>query len=102
MQTAQSLQPLKQHEKDSSFKKSRSIPTDNLRVLKIQRTCVQDGPGIRTTIFFQGCNLRCLWCQNPEAQSYQPDLAPDGNSSISDIIEVILRDKEYYHSTTVG
>ncbi len=29
-----------------------------------------DGPGIRTTVFFKGCNLRCAWCHNPESQSF--------------------------------
>jgi formate C-acetyltransferase len=76
--------------------------TDKLKVLKIQRTCVHDGPGIRTTIFFQGCNLRCLWCQNPEALSFQPDLAPDSDYSISDIIELVSRDKDYYYKTNGG
>lgn len=38
-------------------------------ILNIQRFCTQDGPGIRTTVFFKGCPLSCLWCHNPEAQS---------------------------------
>ena len=36
-----------------------------LRVGNIQRFSVDDGPGIRTTVFLKGCNLRCLWCHNP-------------------------------------
>jgi formate C-acetyltransferase len=75
---------------------------EKLNVVKIQRTCVHDGPGIRTTIFFQGCKLRCLWCQNPEALSLKPDLAPDSNYSIADIMEVVLRDKDYYFKTGGG
>lgn len=36
-------------------------------VFDVQRFSVHDGPGIRTTVFFKGCNLNCLWCHNPEA-----------------------------------
>lgn len=35
-------------------------------ITNIQRFCVDDGPGIRTTVFLSGCPLRCLWCHNPE------------------------------------
>jgi pyruvate formate lyase activating enzyme len=38
-------------------------------VFDIQRFCLHDGPGIRTTLFLKGCNLRCEWCCNPESQS---------------------------------
>jgi pyruvate formate lyase activating enzyme len=40
-----------------------------VRITDIQRFCIHDGPGIRTTVFFQGCPLRCVWCQNPECQT---------------------------------
>ena len=39
------------------------------KIFDIQRFSVSDGPGIRTTVFFKGCNLRCVWCHNPESQS---------------------------------
>lgn len=41
-------------------------------ISEIQRFCVHDGPGIRTTVFFQGCPLHCRWCQNPETISPHP------------------------------
>lgn len=37
-------------------------------VTNIQRFCVHDGPGVRTTVFFKGCPLSCRWCHNPETQ----------------------------------
>ena len=33
-----------------------------------------DGPGVRTTVFFKGCNLKCNWCHNPESQNYAPQM----------------------------
>ncbi len=39
------------------------------RVFEIREFTLQDGPGIRTTVFFKGCPLRCAWCHNPEGQS---------------------------------
>jgi len=43
-------------------------------VFDIQRGCLHDGPGIRTTVFLKGCPLRCAWCHNPEAMSASPQL----------------------------
>ena len=37
------------------------------RILDIQRMSTEDGPGLRTTIFFKGCSLACQWCHNPES-----------------------------------
>jgi pyruvate formate lyase activating enzyme len=39
------------------------------RILHLQRLSTEDGPGIRTTVFFNGCPLRCAWCHNPESLS---------------------------------
>ena len=44
-------------------------------IYSIQRYCIHDGRGIRTTVFMKGCNLRCGWCQNPESQSFAKQLA---------------------------
>lgn len=40
-------------------------------IFDIERNSFVDGPGIRTTVFFKGCNLKCAWCHNPESQSIQ-------------------------------
>ncbi len=43
-------------------------------VFDIKEMAVHDGPGIRTTVFFKGCPLRCVWCHNPEGLSAKPQL----------------------------
>lgn len=43
-------------------------------VFNVQHYSIHDGPGIRTTVFVQGCPLRCLWCSNPESQLPDPQL----------------------------
>ena len=40
-----------------------------MKVLDIQRMSTEDGPGLRTTVFFKGCPLSCTWCHNPESIS---------------------------------
>lgn len=40
-------------------------------ITSIQKYSIHDGDGIRTTVFFKGCGLRCVWCHNPETQSYK-------------------------------
>lgn len=44
-------------------------------ITNIKRFAVHDGDGIRTTVFFKGCPLRCVWCHNPETLSRAPCLA---------------------------
>ena len=43
-------------------------------IFDISRNSYVDGPGIRTTVFFKGCNLHCAWCHNPESQSVTPQM----------------------------
>ncbi|HAX99496.1 MAG TPA: hypothetical protein DCY12_11570 [Candidatus Atribacteria bacterium] len=43
-------------------------------IFDIQRFSIHDGPGIRTTIFFKGCPLKCFWCHNPESQNPNPEI----------------------------
>lgn len=43
-------------------------------VFNIQKFSINDGPGIRTTVFLKGCMLNCIWCHNPESKSAKPQL----------------------------
>jgi pyruvate formate lyase activating enzyme len=44
------------------------------RIFDVQRYSLQDGPGIRTTVFLKGCPARCAWCHNPESQAFGPEV----------------------------
>ncbi len=45
------------------------------RIFDIKRMAIHDGPGIRTTVFFKGCPLNCIWCHNPEGISSEKQLS---------------------------
>ena len=51
-------------------------------ILEIQRMSTEDGPGIRTTVFFKGCSLRCAWCHNPESIAKKPQTQWIGSKCI--------------------
>lgn len=44
-------------------------------VFNIQKFCIHDGDGIRTSVFLKGCPLRCIWCHNPESMQKNPTLS---------------------------
>lgn len=68
----------------------------------IQHFCLDDGPGIRTTVFMAGCNLRCLWCHNPEA--IMKDLFDHTTREIfaDELFEEICEDKLFYEQLNGG
>ena len=53
------------------------------QVLDIQKFSLHDGEGIRTTIFLKGCNMKCLWCHNPESISIKKNIVFTANKCIS-------------------
>lgn len=71
-------------------------------VTNIQRFCLQDGPGIRTTVFLKGCHLRCPWCCNPETQNREIEYSVDGKIkfgeeyTIEQLYDEIIKDKVFY------
>ena len=52
-------------------------------ITDLKRFAVHDGDGIRTTVFFKGCPLRCVWCHNPEGLAQKPRLAYFAHKCIS-------------------
>ncbi|MCF8229139.1 MAG: glycyl-radical enzyme activating protein [Bacteroidales bacterium] len=69
-------------------------------VANIQRFCIHDGPGIRTTVFFQGCPLNCWWCHNVEF------IPIDGQTtreySVDSLLEEILKDRVFFETSEGG
>ena len=52
-------------------------------VFNIQKFSVNDGPGIRTTVFLKGCPLKCIWCHNPESQMRDKELMYNASKCVS-------------------
>ncbi len=87
-------------------------------IFDIKRYAVHDGPGIRTTVFFKGCSLRCWWCHNPESispeiQNYTRKVTFDGiemevedtvgyHISVEDLLKEILKDAPFYEESGGG
>jgi pyruvate formate lyase activating enzyme len=76
------------------------------QVSRIQRFSVDDGPGIRTTVFFKGCNLICKWCHNPECiglyETNNSPLSVSVEMTSGQLLDKILRDKTFYKSSGGG
>ena len=83
-----------------------------VRVTNIQRFSLQDGPGIRTTVFLKGCGIRCPWCSNPENMDYEKENYFDKNINqeetfgidieLDDLEREIIKDEKYYQLNNGG
>jgi pyruvate formate lyase activating enzyme len=58
-------------------------------IFDVKRYSINDGPGIRTTVFLKGCPLRCPWCHNPEGQSFLPEIMLRPKRCLEDCAECI-------------
>lgn len=73
------------------------------RIFNIQKFCLHDGEGIRTDVFFSGCNLRCAWCANPECRLPAGHPADKSREmSAEEIVREALKDKVFYDKSGGG
>jgi pyruvate formate lyase activating enzyme len=78
------------------------------RIFDIQQFSLHDGPGIRTTIFFKGCNLSCAWCHNPEGltEKLQEDAGHTKtygkDISCEELLKEVRKDKKFYENSNGG
>ncbi len=70
----QSRQPASESYRQEETELRKADRTKQGTIFNIQKFSVNDGPGIRTTVFFKGCPLRCRWCSNPESQLAKPQI----------------------------
>ena len=83
---------------------------DKAIIFDIKRDCSEDGPGIRTTVFFKGCPLSCVWCQNPESKEKHIESwnnSPNETTigywiTLEELLYRILIDKPFYNSSGGG
>lgn len=82
-----------------------------INITDIQHFSVGDGDGIRSTVFFKGCNLHCLWCHNPETISKEAQTLCYKNKSpetvgkkvsLENVVRELLEDKPFYISSGGG
>ncbi len=100
-------------------------------ICDIKRFAVHDGDGIRTTLFFKGCPLRCVWCHNPESINFEPQVAFYENKcigcgeckkegfitqsclgeakvlygremTVDELLQLLLEDKDFYETSGGG
>lgn len=75
-------------------------------VLRIEKTSIHDGEGLRTVVFLKGCPLRCRWCSTPESQRPEPEHVEDGCYGMlmdsQDVVREIAKDEVFFFCSGGG
>lgn len=79
-------------------------------IFNIQKFSINDGPGIRSTVFFAGCPLSCRWCSNPESQNrFRKKALASGDKkligrewTVEEVLEEVEKDREFYEESGGG
>lgn len=79
-------------------------------IFNIQKFSINDGPGIRSTVFFAGCPLSCRWCSNPESQNRFRQKAAESEDqkltgrewTVEEVLAEVEKDKDFYEESGGG
>ena len=71
-------------------------------VLRIEKTSIHDGEGLRTVVFLKGCPLRCKWCSTPESQHGFPEHGYGTLMSVDEIMHEICKDEVFFFHSGGG
>ncbi len=71
-------------------------------IFNIQKFSLHDGPGIRTTVFFKGCPVKCLWCHNPESQRFEPECNFGQQYTVRELVKLLKKDQIFYDQSGGG
>ncbi|WP_270216698.1 4Fe-4S cluster-binding domain-containing protein [Dorea longicatena] len=72
------------------------------RVLRIEKTSIHDGEGLRTVVFLKGCPLRCKWCSTPESQRMEIEKRYGKDMTVEEVVKEICKDEIFFfHSGEV-
>lgn len=52
------------------------------RILRVEKSSIHDGEGLRSVVFFKGCPMRCAWCSTPESQNFEPEIGIDRSKCV--------------------
>ena len=75
---------------------------DKGTVLRIEKTSIHDGDGLRTVVFLKGCPLRCMWCSTPESQRAVIEHGYGSVMTVAEVIKEISKDEIFYFHSGGG
>lgn len=72
------------------------------RVLRIEKTSIHDGEGLRTVIFLKGCPLKCKWCSTPESQRMECENGYGCDMKVSQVVKEVCKDEIFFFHSGGG
>ena len=72
------------------------------KVLRIEKTSIHDGEGLRTVVFLKGCPLRCKWCSTPESQQMEAECGYGKDMTVKEVVKEVCKDEIFFFHSGGG